>query len=60
VGEPITVPGGRVDVGVTIGAAHSTPASPVTRETLIGLADMAMYAGKPSRRAQAALAAVRP
>jgi diguanylate cyclase (GGDEF)-like protein len=57
VSAPIEVPGGLVAVGATIGAAHATTDAAVTRETLIGLADMAMYAGKPARRAAAALAA---
>ncbi len=57
VGEPIPIPAGPVAVGVTIGAAHATPDASIGRDVLIGLADMAMYAGKPSRRTEPALAA---
>jgi diguanylate cyclase (GGDEF)-like protein len=58
VGEPISIPDGPVvAVGVTIGAAHATAGAAIGRDVLIGLADMAMYAGKPSRRTEPALAA---
>ena len=49
--EPIRVPGGVVAVGVTIGAAQARPGVPVDRDTLVGRADAAMYAGKAAARA---------
>ncbi|WP_284045689.1 GGDEF domain-containing protein [Paractinoplanes maris] len=48
--QPIPVPAGVVSVGLTIGAAQARPGENVDRDVLIGLADMAMYAGKAARR----------
>jgi diguanylate cyclase (GGDEF)-like protein len=51
--EPIALPAGTVSVGLTIGAARARPGENVDRDTLISLADMAMYAGKAARRTAA-------
>ncbi|WIM98535.1 GGDEF domain-containing protein [Actinoplanes oblitus] len=51
---PIPLPAGPVSIGVTIGAARSTPSAPLDRTALIAQADAAMYAGKPTRHPRAA------
>jgi diguanylate cyclase (GGDEF)-like protein len=51
---PITLPGGRISVGVTIGSARAPGGSGIARPALIAEADAAMYAGKPARHRPAA------
>lgn len=46
---PIALPGGTVEVGVTIGAARATSGDGLDRAALIARADSAMYAGKSGR-----------
>ncbi|MEV1289068.1 GGDEF domain-containing protein [Micromonospora sp. NPDC049679] len=47
---PVQLPGTVVSVGVTMGGAVAGPGSALDRDTLIGLADATMYAGKAQRR----------
>jgi diguanylate cyclase (GGDEF)-like protein len=49
-GAPVKLPGAVVTVGVTMGSAVAGPDSAVDRDTLIGMADATMYAGKARRR----------
>ncbi|MFI1990749.1 diguanylate cyclase domain-containing protein [Actinoplanes sp. NPDC020271] len=51
---PIELPGGPVEVGVTIGAARATAGRGLDGATLIARADAEMYAGKPARMRSAA------
>jgi predicted signal transduction protein with EAL and GGDEF domain len=48
------LPGTVVTVGVTMGSAIAGPDTILDRETLIGMADATMYAGKAQRRRNAA------
>ncbi|BCJ45904.1 hypothetical protein GCM10010168_56760 [Actinoplanes ianthinogenes] len=54
VGAPIPLADATVSVGVTIGAARTTPCARLDRTALIAQADAAMYAGKQHRRARVA------
>ncbi|GAA2878593.1 hypothetical protein Acy02nite_16080 [Actinoplanes cyaneus] len=53
---PIALPGGTVEVGVTIGAARATAGSGLDRAGLIARADAEMYAGKPARQLRSSAA----
>jgi diguanylate cyclase (GGDEF)-like protein len=48
-GAPMQLPGTVVTVGVTMGSAIAGPDTILDRETLIGMADATMYAGKAQR-----------
>ncbi|RAK25817.1 diguanylate cyclase (GGDEF)-like protein [Actinoplanes lutulentus] len=48
---PMALSTGVVTIGVTVGAASAEPGCGIDRETLIGTADAAMYAGKKARAA---------
>lgn len=49
--RPMSLSAGVVTIGVTVGAASAPPGSGMSREALVGQADVAMYAGKAARAA---------
>ncbi|GAA1799536.1 hypothetical protein GCM10009835_17320 [Planosporangium flavigriseum] len=53
VSMPVQLPDSVVSVGVTIGCAVASSGSALDRDTLIGMADATMYAGKARRRGDA-------